>query len=496
MSTLSRNARRRLALYGGAALVIAALFALPRYLASRVSPIHVRRLDLEAAAAMDSPEVKLLAEVVRIDTSNPPGITRPVIDVFARELSCAGIPYVLTGSDPGRPILVARLAGRRRGEALALLAHADVDPVEDPSAWVRPPFSAVLGAVPDAANMVGRGTLDMKGQAVANLLALTALARSGIVPARDILFVIESGEESYDASLGFGWLLEHRPDLVAGVTDVFNEGGVNEVKTTEIERFGIEVMQKAILSVDVLAAARQPLEDLATVVKARDEAEPLKVVPAVRDFLRFIAPSRSDVWGRRMIEDPGGLPLRPEGHGVLGPGPRAGRRRVLHARREDASPGLVRGCRGGGARRLALGAGADEKGRPEDRRLRRVSRRGARLARRDRGPRARRHARARRAVRAVRPVHVELLPEGPRTARVRRLAVRRELLRSLVDSPRERTDLHSVLPRRGRADEADPVRVCDVAVTLPAATLRARRSRGTRRSLLLPRRLNELRAHP
>jgi hypothetical protein len=30
----------------------------------------------------------------------------------------------------------------------------------------------------------------------------------------------------------------------------------------------------------------------------------LRVVPAVQDFLRFIAPSRSDVWGRRMIEDP------------------------------------------------------------------------------------------------------------------------------------------------------------------------------------------------
>ena len=144
----------------------------------------------------------------------------------------------------------------------------------------------------------------MKGQAVANLLALTSLAKAGIVPQRDILFVVESGEESYDQTLGFGWLLANRLDLVAGVTDVFNEGGVNEVNTTEIERFGIEVMQKAILSVDVLAAEKKPLEDLAAIVKARDEAEPLKVVPAVRDFLRFIAPSRSDVWGRRMIEDP------------------------------------------------------------------------------------------------------------------------------------------------------------------------------------------------
>ncbi len=304
MSPLSRNTRRRLALYGGAALVAAAAWALPNLLARRERPIPVRRLDLEAAAAMDTPEVKLLAEIVRIDTSNPPGITRPVIEVFTRELSCAGVPYVVTGSDPERPILVARLAGRRRGEALALLAHADVVPAGDLSAWVKPPFGAERGAPPDAANLIGRGTLDMKGQAIANLLALESLVKAGIVPERDILFVIESGEESFDQMLGFGWLLAYRPDLVAGVTDVFNEGGVNEVKTTEIERFGIEVMQKSILSVDVLAKDKKPLEDFAGAVKARDETEPLKVVPAVREFLRFISPTRSDVWGRGMLEDP------------------------------------------------------------------------------------------------------------------------------------------------------------------------------------------------
>lgn len=304
MSPLSRNTRRRLALYGGAALAAAVVWTLPYVLSSRQPPIHVRRLDLEAAAAMDRPEVKLLAEVVRVDSSNPPGITRPVIDVFARELGCAGVPYVVTGRDPQRPILVARLVGRRRGEALVLLAHADVDPVDDPSAWVKPPFSAERGTGPDSDRLIGRGTLDMKGQAVADLLALTSLAKTGIVPQRDVLFIVESGEESYDETLGFGWLLAKRPDLVAGVTDVLGEGGVNEVKTTEIERFGIEVMQKAILSVDVLAADKKPLEELAGIVKARDEAEPLKIVPAVRDFLRFIAPSRSDVWGRRMIDDP------------------------------------------------------------------------------------------------------------------------------------------------------------------------------------------------
>lgn len=307
MSGLSRNARRRLALYGGAAFVVLALWALPPLISRTQPPLPIRRFDLEAAAAMETEAGRLLSEYVRIDTTNPPGITRPAVDFIARELGCAGIPYVVTGDDPERPILVARLKGRRSGEALALLSHADVVPAGDPSGWAKPPFAGARGEGADAGNLIGRGALDMKGQGIANLLAMGALARAGIVPTRDILYVVESGEESYDPMLGFGWLLARRPDLVAGVSDVFNEGGVNEVKTAELERFGIEVMQKAILSVDVLAKEKKPLEELADVVRRRDESLPVRVVPAVQEFLRFIAPSRSDIWGRRMIEDPAKL---------------------------------------------------------------------------------------------------------------------------------------------------------------------------------------------
>ncbi len=122
---------------------------------------------------------------------------------------------------------------------------------------------------------------------------------------------------------------------------MFNEGGVNEVKTQRVERFGIEVMQKAILSVDVLSKERKPLEDFAAFLKPEDEKEPIRVVPAVREFLRFIAPSRSDVWGRRMMGDaeklgPGtefwqvrsrGLPLAPQGQHLRGHD-REGRRKA------------------------------------------------------------------------------------------------------------------------------------------------------------------------
>jgi acetylornithine deacetylase/succinyl-diaminopimelate desuccinylase-like protein len=301
--SLGRNARRRLALYGGASVFAALVLWGGPVIVSRLAPrINVRRMDLEADAAMKTEAVKLLVEYVRIDTTNPPGLTRPAIEFLARVLACEGIPVTLTGANPQRPILVARLTGRRSEGALALLNHADVVPAGDLAAWKEPPFAAARGDSGERDHLYGRGTLDMKGQTIANVLALASLARAGLVPLRDIVFVVESGEETYETSLSMEWLLDNRPDLVAGVTDVFNEGGVNEVKTQRVERFGIEIMQKAILSVEVLAKEAKPLEDFRGFLKARDEAQPVRVEPAVREFLRFIAPARSDVWGRRMMD--------------------------------------------------------------------------------------------------------------------------------------------------------------------------------------------------
>jgi acetylornithine deacetylase/succinyl-diaminopimelate desuccinylase-like protein len=302
--SLGPAARRRVALYGGAAVFAAlALWAIPTFISRRVPGVRVRRIDLEADAAMETEAVKLLREYVRIDTSNPPGRTRPAIEFLARILACEGIPVTVTGTDPERPILVARLKGRTSEGALALHNHADVVPAGDLASWKRPPFDAARGEGLERDHLYGRGTLDMKGQTIANVLALASLVRAGIVPLRDIVFVVESGEETYDENLGMLWLMDHRPDLLVGVTDVFNEGGVNEVKAQQIERFGIEIMQKAILSVDVLSKERKPLEDFAEFLKVEDEKTPIRVVPAVREFLRFIAPTRSDVWGRRMMGD-------------------------------------------------------------------------------------------------------------------------------------------------------------------------------------------------
>ena len=297
---LSRNARRRLALYGGAALVAALALGVPPFLRSRLPRVEVRRVDIQELRSREA--TRLLREYVRIDSSNPPGKTVETVRFWAEKLGCEGIPFEIVGSDPERPIVVARLAGRRRGEALLLLHHMDVFPVGDPSVWNHPPFGAVDGTGNFKNYVCGRGTIDMKGQGIADFLAIASLRRDGLVPERDLVFVAEPGEETYTPQVGIGWLFEHRPDLLAGVTDVFNEGGVNEVSGDRIARFGIEVLQKAAIMATAEAAREEDLKAFSGFLETKMGAQPYQVLDEVQDFLAFVAPSRSDLWGHQMSD--------------------------------------------------------------------------------------------------------------------------------------------------------------------------------------------------
>lgn len=296
---LSRNTKRRLALYG-CAFALGSLILLAPRAARRLGPdVTVRRLDPKAA--YETPEARLLAEYVRIDTTNPPGNVRPAAEFLARIFACEGIPYEIVGDDPRRPIFVARLKGRSRDQAILLLHHMDVVPAGDLKSWAYPPFAAELGTGELRLHIVGRGTFDMKGQAIANFFAMAALLRAGLVPLHDVVFVGEPAEETFQPELGVGWLLDHRPDLVAGVTDVINEGGVNEALLDHIERFGVEVLQKSLVILQVEGKDAADLEALKKFLEDQNAVQPQHLDPTVERFLRFISGSRLE-WGRYLTE--------------------------------------------------------------------------------------------------------------------------------------------------------------------------------------------------
>ena len=134
---------------------------------------------LSAQARRDPEWPRLQAEtlqhyqaVLRIDSSDPPGNEKGVVDYFEQMLTREGIAVQRFEAEPNRVNLVARLKGNGRKRPLLLMAHTDVVTV-DPKKWTFPPFSATL----DGGYVYGRGSLDDKSHVAAFLMTMLELKR-------------------------------------------------------------------------------------------------------------------------------------------------------------------------------------------------------------------------------------------------------------------------------------------------------------------------------
>jgi acetylornithine deacetylase/succinyl-diaminopimelate desuccinylase-like protein len=179
----------------------------------------VEQSAVKPAAELGNAAVDLLCQLLRFDTSNPPGNERPLQELLAELLGDAGFNCVLEGAEPDRPNLIARLEGERPGPTLCVLGHADTVPA-DPSEWSFDPWA---GDVVDG-EVRGRGAIDMKGQVAAEAAGVAQLAREGWRPASgELLMVVTVDEEA--GVLGAKWLCEERPELVRADFAVNEAGG-------------------------------------------------------------------------------------------------------------------------------------------------------------------------------------------------------------------------------------------------------------------------------
>ncbi|HWQ56650.1 MAG TPA: M20/M25/M40 family metallo-hydrolase [Bryobacteraceae bacterium] len=145
---------------------------------------------------------RYLGELVRIDTSNPPGNETRVARWLERIAKEEDIPYELLGADPERLNFVARLRGTGKQRALLLMAHTDVVPA-DAARWSVPPFA---GEVREGW-LWGRGAIDDKALLAAHLAVMVELKRRAVKLERDIILLGEADEES--GSTGIQWLREN-----------------------------------------------------------------------------------------------------------------------------------------------------------------------------------------------------------------------------------------------------------------------------------------------
>src|SRR5436190_22749808 len=166
---------------------------------------------------------ELLRELIRVDTTNPPGNETQAAELLRDYLGDHGVQSELIARVPERANLVARIPGRGDGPSLLFLSHTDVV-LADPAEWQADPFG---GELRDG-EVWGRGALDMKGQVAAEAVAIASLARDGFEPSGDLIFCATADEE-VGAGFGAAWLCEEHADAVR-CDYLVNEGSGDRVE--------------------------------------------------------------------------------------------------------------------------------------------------------------------------------------------------------------------------------------------------------------------------
>jgi len=240
-----------------------------------------------------------LTDLVRLDTSNPPGNETKAAEYLKQVADANGIPAELLGDDPKRKNFVARLKGNGKSRPLLLMAHSDVVPAEK-SQWTADPF----GAEVRDGYMYGRGTLDTKSLLAAELAVMVEIKRRNIKLGRDLILVSESDEES--GSTGITWLIKNAwPKIDSEFA--LNEGGsiwetrdgtkVFQMQTAEKIPTRVVLTAHGTAGHGSLPRADNPVLHLSrALVKLAEADQPVKLSGTTRRYLRELAKFQEYDW--------------------------------------------------------------------------------------------------------------------------------------------------------------------------------------------------------
>ena len=190
-----------------------------------------------------------LADMIRINTSNPPGNEMAVAKYISAILQKENISNEVVEITPGRGVVIGRLQAGPLPDpanALLLVAHQDTVGV-DPTRWTVDPF----GAVVRDGYLYGRGSIDDKAMLAANLATVVALKRTGARLGRDVIFLATADEEQGGAA-SIKVVIEKHWDKIA-CAFALNEGGRVMLKDGKVQYVGIQASEKVAYNVIVSA---------------------------------------------------------------------------------------------------------------------------------------------------------------------------------------------------------------------------------------------------
>ena len=184
--------------------------------------------------------IGFLSELIRINTTNPPGNETVAAKYVAENLRSDGFECELFESAPERGSVITRIKGTGEKPNLLLLSHLDVV-AANAKEWSVDPFA---GLVKDGF-VWGRGALDMKGMTAIEAMVLKLLKRNSVKLKGDVIFAATADEEQGGLSGAAYLLRNYREKIFAPY--VLNEGGGLAMPTRNGNVFTVQTAEKGIL---------------------------------------------------------------------------------------------------------------------------------------------------------------------------------------------------------------------------------------------------------
>jgi acetylornithine deacetylase/succinyl-diaminopimelate desuccinylase-like protein len=235
----------------------------------------------------------LLSNLIRINTTNPPGNEIEAAKYLAGTLEKEGFKCELFESTPGRGSIITRLKGTGEKPSLLLLSHLDVV-AANPKEWSVDPFEGVV----KNGFVWGRGALDMKSMTTMEVMVMKLLKRNNVKLEGDVILAATADEEK-GGEAGAGWLVRNHPEKIRA-DYVINEGGGLAIPIEGKNIYTIQTAEKGILWFKIKAKGRPGhgsvpgtadnaiLRMNRVVEKLGNYRAKMTVVPTVKQFLSQI----------------------------------------------------------------------------------------------------------------------------------------------------------------------------------------------------------------
>ena len=236
----------------------------------------------------------LLSDLIRINTTNPPGNETEAAKYLAETLEKEGLKCEILESAPGRGNVITRIRGTGEKPSLLLLSHLDVVPA-NPKEWSVNPFG---GVVKDGF-VWGRGAIDMKSMTAMEVMVMKLLKRNNVQLKGDVILVAVADEEK-GGRAGAGWLVHNHLEKVRA-DYVINEGGGLAIPINGKNVYTIQTAEKGIVWFKIKAKGRPGHGSVPTaadnailrmnkvIEKIGNHRSKITLTPTVKQFLKEVA---------------------------------------------------------------------------------------------------------------------------------------------------------------------------------------------------------------